>query len=209
MTIPLLPALAGLTFPVKKSALFPSVIEHTSVAGTSTTQNPQPFPVYNYDLPYSFLRADSVNLEIQTMQAFFEERQGPNSPFHFLDPFDSAVTDQNIGTGDGTTTDFGFVRTMQTSTIPVQDADPASVVVKVDGVTQALGTDYSLLSTIQYQTCYGIRFAGGHIPAAGKVVTATFNYWWLCRFNMTAAEFSQFVELIWEMPSLKFKSVKQ
>lgn len=214
MTIPALPALAGLTFPVKKAPTFSSTIEHRAVSGVSATQNPQPWPEYAYELPYSCLRADAANLELQQLQGLFESLKGPGLPFHFPDPDDGAVANQAIGTGDGATTDFGFVRTLGLSTIPVQDAIAAGLVVKVGGVTQTLGVDFSLLTTPQYGTNYGVRFAGGHIPAAAAAITASFSYYWLSRFTMTAAEFSKFMYTadgtagIWEA-SLKFKSVWQ
>lgn len=213
MTIPILPTLAGLTFPVTKSPSFDATIEHQAVAGNSTTQSPQPWPIFNYELPYSALRGDVANAELQSLQGLFESLKGRGLPFHFPDPDDGSVTNQALGTGDGVTTDFGFVRTIGLSTIPVQDVIASGLVVKVAGVTQSLGTAYSILTTTQYTTNYGIRFAGGHIPGAAAV-TATFSYYWLCRFTMSAAEFSKFMFTndgsagIWEA-SLKFKSVWQ
>jgi uncharacterized protein (TIGR02217 family) len=207
MTIPTFPTLLGVSYPVVRSPSF-KTIEHESVSGVTTTQSPQAFARYDYDLPYEFLRTDSPNVELQTLMSFFQASLGKALPFHFSDPDDNAIAGQAIGTGDGATTDFGLVRTMGSVTDPVQDAIAAGLSITVDGVTQSLGTDYSLLTTSQYGTIYGIRFAGGSIPGA-SAVTGTFSYNWLCRFNTDAAEFSKFMQYIWEAKSIPLRTVIQ
>jgi uncharacterized protein (TIGR02217 family) len=210
MAFPTFPTLPGLSFPVKRSPTF-QTIEHKAVAGNSTTQSPQPYAVYSYDLPFEFLRADNATLEIQTLMSFYQARLGKGLPFHFNDPDDNQVTGQSLGVGDGTTTDFGFVRTMVGVADPIQDAIAAGLVVYINGIAQPLTTGYSILSTSNYGTNYGIRFV---VPVvAGRVVTADFSYNWLCRFDQDAQEFSQFTRLngkgLWEAKSVKFSTVQQ
>ena len=208
MTIPTFPSLDGITYPVVRTPTF-KTIAHESVSGTSTTQSPQAFAIYSYDLPYEFLRTDSPNVELQTLMSFFQAAKGSAVPFHFNDPDDNAVAGQALGTGDGTTTDFGLVRTMGSVTDPVQDAVASGLTITVDGVTQSLGTDYSLLNTSQYLTIYAVRFAAGHIPTAGQVVAGSFSYNWLCRFAEDATDFSKFMQYIWEAKSIKLRTVLQ
>ena len=208
MTIPTFPTtLNGLSYPVVRTPGF-KTIEHVSVSGVSTTQSPQAFARYDYDLPFEFLQSSSGHTDLQTLMSFFQAAKGKAGVFHFSDPDDKSVTDQAIGTGDGVTTDFGLVRTMGSVDDPIQDAIASGLVVKVNGVTQSLGTDYSLLTTSQYGTIYGVRFAGGSIPGIAPV-TATFNYNWLCRFNTDAAEFSKFMQYIWEAKSIPLRTVLQ
>lgn len=202
------PTLSGLSYPVLRTPTF-KTIEHESVSGVSTTQSPQAFAIYNYDLPFEFLQSIAGHTDLQTLMSFFQAMKGKGTTFHFNDPDDNAVTDQSIGTGDGTTTDFGLVRTMGSVSDPIQDATAAGLVVKVSGVTQSLGTAYSLLTTSQYGTIYGVRFAGGHVPVGDAPVTATFSYNWLCRFNTDSAEFSKFMQYIWEAKSIPLRTVLQ
>lgn len=209
MAILTFPTLVGLTYPVKKNPTFYNLIQHRSVAGLMTNQSPQPYAVYQFDQPFSFLRSDAVNLELQKLMSFWQATKAGTDPFHFTDPDDNTITAQAMGTGDGTTTDFPFVRTMQNVTDPVQDANSAGLVIKVSGVTKALGTDYSILSTSQYGTNYGVRFAGGHVPTAGQAVTGTFTWNWLCKFLGNSVEFSKFVQTIWEAQSIKMETVLQ
>ena len=208
MTIPTFPTLNGLTYPVQRSPGF-KTIEHESVSGVSTTQSPQAFAIYSYDLPFAFLQSDAGHLDLQTLMSFFQAAKGKSIPFHFNDPDDNTVTAQSLGTGDGTTTDFGLVRTMGSVTDPIQDAIASGLVVKVSGSTQGLGSAYSLLTTSQYGTIYGVRFAAGHIPSGASPVTATFTYNWLCRFMDDTTDFSKFVQYIWEAKSIKIRTVLQ
>jgi uncharacterized protein (TIGR02217 family) len=212
LAIPTFPTLPGLSFPVKRSPSF-QTIEHKSVAGSSTAQSPQPFAIYAYDLPFEFLRADNATLEIHQLMGFYTGRIGKGLPFHFNDPDDNAVVGQVLGVGDGVATDFGFVRTIAGTALvdPIQDAIAAGLNVYINGVVQPLTVEYSVLTTTQYGTNYGIRFVAP--VGAGQTITADFSYNWLCRFDQDAQEFSQFTRLngfgLWESKSVKFSTVLQ
>lgn len=210
MVIPTFPTLPGLSFPVKRTPGY-ATIEHKAVAGNSTTQSPQPFSIDAYELPFEFLRADNVLLEWQTLMSFYKSRRGKSLPFHFNDPDDNHVAGQTIGIGDGVTTDFAFVRTMVSAVDLIQDAVAAGLVVYVNAVVKATPADYTLLTTTQYATNYGVRFAVA--PAAAAVITADFSYNWLCRFDQDAQEFSKFQYYqgsgLWEAKSIKFSTVLQ
>jgi uncharacterized protein (TIGR02217 family) len=211
MIIPTFPAtLPGISFPVKRSPSF-QTIEHTAVSGVSTTQSPQAFATYDYDLPFEFLRADSVTQEIQTLMSFYQARLGKGLPFHFNDPDDNQVVGQLLGDGDGATLNFGFYRTMVGIADPIQDAIASGLNVYVNGVLKTLGADYTILTTSQYGTNYGIAFTVA--PGNGLQVSADFSYNWLCRFTEDSSEFSKFQYYngngLWEAKSIKFRSVLQ
>jgi uncharacterized protein (TIGR02217 family) len=209
MVIPSLPTLPGLSFPVKKKPAFATIV-HRAVAGNSTRQSPQPYPIYRFDLPFEFLRAADAFQEIQTLMSFYESRLGQGLPFHFNDPDDNHIAGQTIGIGDGVTTDFGFVRAIVNNAVPIQDAIGATTTVYKNGVATGPG-DTTQLLTSQYGTFYGIRFVVP--PAVGAVITADFSYNWLCCFDEDELEFSKFQYLngkgLWEAKSVKFSSVPQ
>jgi uncharacterized protein (TIGR02217 family) len=206
LAYPTFPTLAGLSFPVKRSPTF-QTIEHKAVAGNSTTQSPQPYAIYSYDLPFEFLRADNATLEIQTLMSFYQARLGKGLPFHFNDPDDNEVIGQALGIGDGVTTDFALIRTMVGIADPIQDAIPGFAPY-VNGVIVAGCTP---LTTSNYGTIYGVRYPAP--PAVGATVSVDMNYNWLCRFDQDAQEFSQFTRLngkgLWEAKSVKFSTVQQ
>lgn len=206
MTIPTFPSLSGLSFPVKKTPVFNSLV-HEAVSGVSTAQSLYPYALVKYDLPFDMLRSNSPYLELQQLLPFYKGRRGRALPFHFTDPDDYTVTAQSLGTGDNTTTDFGFVRADGAFVEPVQDARASGLLVYKNAVLQTLTTDYTILTTAEYATNYGVRFVIA--PGAGVAVTATLTYDWLCRFDMDEQEFSNFMQSLWEVKSLKFKSVGQ
>ena len=45
-------------------------------------------------------------------------------------------------------------------------------------------------------------------PAAGDVITASFSYYWRCRFTEDTTDFTKFVHGMSSVSSLKFMSVK-
>lgn len=49
----------------------------------------------------------------------------------------------------------------------------------------------------------------GVAPAAGTIITADFDYWFVCRFLEDKAEFNKFMFKLWEMQKLTFRSVIQ
>lgn len=207
MTIPTFPALTGLSWPVVKTPTFFSRFKHRSVSGKSTMQNPQPFAVYAYALAFDVLRSDAVNHELQTLMSFYQFCVGQSSPFHFNDPDDTTVTGQGLGSGDGATTDFAFVRAMGTVVDLVQDVIAAGLVVYVNGVAKTIVSDYSILTTSQYSTNYAVRFVSA--PAAAAVITADFSYNWLCEFPDDSEDFAKFMNQLWEMKAIKFNSILQ
>lgn len=109
--------------------------------------------------------ADTDQIYIQ------QSSDGSPSDIHYAGPANEAVlvyssgiaiTDEYLGTGDGSTADF-YV------TLPPID-DSETLTVKVDGTTQTQGTDY----TVDYDIGK-ITFESGSIPANGEVVTASYT----------------------------------
>jgi len=139
--------------------------------------------------------------------SFFQLVAGAALPFHFNDVYDNQVAGQVIGTGDGSTLVFDFVRTLSLVTEPVQDVIQTGVVVRVATVVQSSST-YSFLIDPNWGCAYGIQFGAGHAPASGAPVTADFSYNWLCRFDDDTAEFSSFMFNFWELKKLAFTTLK-
>lgn len=110
----------------------------------------------------------------------FEETGGQLHSFRFRDWSDfsstpaanqpPAAADQNIGTGDGSQTDFQLVKvygTLTPYTRPITKPVNASVLVAIDGVTQTVGWSVNNLTGI-------VSFIAP--PASGEVVTAGFLF---------------------------------
>lgn len=116
--------------------------------------------------------------------AFFEERRARLYGFRWRDRLDHSsalpdvapeATDQLLGTGDGTRSEFRLAKTYGALHAPYARAIakpvPGSVRVALDGVEQAIGEAISVSITTGV-----ITFAEEHIPAAGVTVTAGFLF---------------------------------
>ncbi|MGB3445820.1 MAG: DUF2460 domain-containing protein [Xanthobacteraceae bacterium] len=133
-----------------------------------------------YDAGYGVKTLDAL----RGVVAFFEERRGQLHGFRWRDRLDctsassgDAVSplDQGIGIGDGATASFRLVKTYGAAFAPYQRpiAKPVdgSVRVAVDHVEVASDVAFTCDSTTGIVT-----FLPGHIPAAGKAITAGFRF---------------------------------
>ncbi len=145
----------------------------------------------SYNAGYGVKSADDLHAVI----AFFEERRGRLHGFRWKDWSDykscapsatPSALDQEIGAGDGTTAIFPLAKTYGSAFAPWQRTitQPVSgtVLVAVDGVVQA-PERFAVNETAGIVT-----FAAGHIPSAGAVVTAGFEFDVPVRFDTDQLE---------------------
>lgn len=122
---------------------------------------------------------------------FFEARRGGLYGFRFRDPLDwtsrgpgqtPSGMDQAIGTGDGTTAAFELVKTYGDAggswVRRIAKPVAGSLTVSVDGVAAAADA-YGVDSVTGVVT-----FAGGHVPAAGSIVRAGYEFDVPVRFDI-------------------------
>ena len=157
------------------------------------------YPLYQFKLKYEFLRSSAAYLELQTLAGFFLARQGSFDSFLYTDPDDNTVTNQVIGTGDGSNKVFQLVRTYGaggfTLTEPVHNTN-STPVIKVDGVTKAVTTDYTISATglVTFVTA----------PANTKSVTWTGTFYYRCRFKDDSSDFDKFMQDLWSNSAVAF-----
>ena len=135
---------------------------------------------------------------LQTLLGFYLACQGQLGTFLYTDPTDSAVTGQVIGTGDGTTTSFTLVRSIGGHTEPVGWVTSLNVVVLAGAAQSSSAYTLATPNTLTFATA----------PAAGSAVTASFAYAFLCRFLDDQEDFENIMSGLWQMQSLKFRSVR-
>lgn len=129
--------------------------------------------------------------DVHAVIAFFEERRGRLHAFRFKDHADfkscaggatPSATDQVIGTGDGVTAAFQLVKRYGTGAREYVRAISApvagSVIVAVNGTAS---TDFAVNAATGVVT-----FTTGHVPAAGAVVSAGFEFDVPVRFDTDA-----------------------
>ena len=203
MTVPTFPSLAGIRFPVRRTPMWETDVQVT-IAGKRTAYARRAYPQYAYELEYDFLRSDSVNLELQTLLAFYNTCQGRANLFQFNDPDDTTATAMSFGNGDGSTVDFQLTRTL-TGTGGITWTDPVWCVsgtasIFVNGVLKSTPGDYSIGSTGL------VTFVSA--PPAGPTgaLTWTGAYNWFCRFDDDSATFAKFMQNLYELSKIKFST---
>jgi uncharacterized protein (TIGR02217 family) len=198
VSIPSFPTLQGIAWPVKRSPKW-STITQKPISGKETRLSNWTYQRYQWELQFAYLSQS----DWQTLEAFFNSVNGSALPFHYNDPNDNAVTGGSLGTGDGTTTQFNFIRTLGGNIAPVQDVTQSGVVIKVNGTSTGA---YTFLTDANWGFTYGIQFTSA--PASGAAITATFNYNWPCRFDDDELAFSEMLSQMWELRKCSFTSLK-
>lgn len=146
----------------------------------------------NYNAGYGVKSLDDLHAVI----AFFEERRGRFHGFRWRDHTDSmscppgddpTPLDQQIGTGDGATTEFQLKKTYGGMYAPwereIKKPITGSVRVAVDSIEQAEGTAFLVDSASGIVT-----FLPGHIPGTGQTVSAGFEFDVPVRFDTDRLE---------------------
>lgn len=195
MSVPVFPSLAGIAYPVKPSIEWPTV-KQDALSGKRIRVPLCTYPIRHWDVPFSFLRSDSTNLEWQTFIGFINSLQGPAQLFAYDDPNDDAVTSQEFGEGDGTSTAFQLVRALGGFAEPVFLVN-GTPTIKVNG-TPTTPASISAYGVVNFTTA----------PASAATLTWTGSFYWPCRLDDELTNLSQFMQRLFECKSLKFSSEK-
>jgi uncharacterized protein (TIGR02217 family) len=188
--------MAGLKWDSVKAPEFSTKVMR-AVSGKELRAAYMSYPLYTFKLSYEVLRDDVANNELKTLAGFFLARQGQYDSFLFTDPSDHAVTAQSFGTGDGTTTAFQLVRAYGGFSEPVQNVN-GTPSIYVNGTLKTVTTHYTISGTGL------VTFTAGNIPTSGQALTWTGSYYFRVRFTADMAEFSQFLQNLWELKQLEF-----
>lgn len=111
------------------------------------------------------LRFPRGGYTVDDWHSFIAARSGAVDTFLFKGHADlfHDVTNEAVGTGDGSTTAFALDK---------KHIDASTLVVKVNGVTQTSGVDYSLSGN---NTAPTLAFSSP--PTAGHAITASYDYY--------------------------------
>lgn len=156
------------------------------VSGAEARAAMQAYPTVKFSVAYDVIR-HGTSVDLRQLKGFFLARRGAFDSFLFTDETDFSVTDQAIGTGDGTTTQFQLARTWgydanSQITEPVMNVNAITNVKKAGTTTTA----YTINSTglITFTTA----------PTAGQAVTWTGTYYYRARFSSDNLSFDRFLQ---------------
>lgn len=186
----LFPPFRGLTYPVKKSPAW-SISTQLTVSGKEIRFGQASMPRWRFTLSFSYFS----KTDLEKLLAFYHAVRGNKDSFLFMDESDHEAMDQNLGIGDGVQTDFQLCRVMDNLKFPIKA--PIQVrSVRVNGVD----VRYNL------QPNGVIRLSSA--PAIGRIVTASFQFHYVVRFDGEGNEFEKFAHEFWSLNTLEFITVK-
>ena len=205
-TPPTFPSLIGQGWSVHKRPTFSTRVAN-HVSGREVRQSLFADTLYEFEVTFDGLSSNATmpglgDNSLQTLMGFYLQAQGQFGTFLYTDPTDNAVVGQGIATGDGTTTSFAFVRSLGGFTEPVGWV-AAVENVYFNGIVQA-ASSYSVTAPNGFNNT--LAFAAA--PAPGTAITADFSYAFVCRFLDDQNDFEEFANGLWQVESLKFRSVK-
>ena len=199
---PSFPVLAGQGWSVHKKPIFSTIVAaHTS--GREVRDALYQNPIWQFELTFDGLGSDSASYpgvgaqSFQSLMGLYLQCLGQYGTFLYTDPTDSAASNQTFATGDGATTSFAFARSLGGFLEPVGWVTSVSQVT-VAGAAQPAGWSLSTPNSLVLSTA----------PAAGALIGASFSYAFQCRFDADSANFEQFMQNLWRIESLKFRSVR-
>lgn len=200
-TPPSFPVLPGQSWSVHKKPSFSTRVA-SHVSGREVRAPFFSYPLYEFELTYEGL--DSLGNfpglganSLQSLMGLYLQCQGQYGTFLYTDPTDNAVAAQAIASGDGTTTDFPFLRTLGGATERVSYVTSVANVY-LNGVNQPTGWALIAPNTLHFTSA----------PVAGVAISADFSYAYECRFLDDQNDFEEFMNGLWQVQSLKFRSVK-
>ena len=209
MALPLFPSVPY-GFPIKIKPTFKTIIGK-SVSGREVRFPNQPYSLWEMELTFEVLRDQTQNQVPYAPEAGFTDfmqlcqlflmMYGQLGLFYFDAFWDNSRTNQLIGIGDGSTVTFGFYRTWGEAasnlTEPIGGLNSLSQV-QVNGVTVS-PSDYNYSAN---------EITFGTAPGVGQPITATFSFFYCCRFLDDIEEFEEFYKDIWQVKSLKIRSIR-
>lgn len=189
MSNAIFPTFPGLDIEVVKEIEFNTMVQ-ASKTGKELRVAQRAYPMYRIGLKFNFLRDSTTYPELRSLGGFYMSRTGPADSFLFTEPDDASVTDQLLGTGNGTQTDFQALRTFGTFVEPVFNINTITNV-KVNGsVTAAY--------TLQPNGVIRLNVAA----PAGQSVTWTGSYYFRVRFVEDRLNLKKFLDKVWSGQSV-------
>lgn len=217
MGLPVYPdrsVLPGFAFNSKWSPEFFNMATQTTATGADIDLGLAQYPLHNFELTYDFLRDGwfdvPASLEFKTMMGFHLAIGGALGRFLFKNPDDNQVSAQQIGTGDGVTTEFGpIVRTFGANGYFA--SEPVGVIDMTQSVIVRLGNAVQPTSlwTLDTTTPLDQTITFAQAPAAGTPIYMDFSYFYYCKFPDNSNTFEKWMHRLWLLQKVSIRSCRQ
>jgi hypothetical protein len=208
--LPVFPTLRGQGINVTKTSMHSTrVAKHVSGREVRVPLYAQ--TIYQFELTFSVLASGSSfaytavganTLEI--LMDFFNSLQGSFRTFLYTDPTDNFQTGVPLAPGgDGSNRSFDFQRALYNWFEPVGYVSYVAAVYW-NGVAQV--GNWTLANPTAAIPYPNLTFTSA--PGSGVVVSADFNWQFVCRASEDDLGFEQFMGNLWSVKSWKFQSVR-
>jgi uncharacterized protein (TIGR02217 family) len=215
---PLFPTLPPLTWSVHKKPLMASRAT-TASSGRDCQLACCVYPRWAFTLSYggsnSWLREQTQNIvpdptlsgftELEQLSGLFLACKASYGEFYYDDPDDDSRTNQAVGVGNGVQTVFPLYYSWGSGPFTPAFYAPVTGINTLDEVY--------INGVAQDPATYGVDATNTMLvftspPANTDVITASFHFYFRCRFLDDTMEFSQFALNKWQNSSVRFESVK-
>lgn len=200
-TPPTFPSLPGVTYSViKRPVSSTRVTSHISEREVRAAL----YPSNLYEFELTIMGMDSTGAfpglgtnSLQSLFSLYLQTLGGFGTFLYTDTTDNSVTGQSLGSGNGTSTSFPFLRSLNGTPEKVSWVTSVSRIY-LSGVSQSSGWVLAQPNTLTFTTA----------PGVGVAITADFSFAFQCRFLEDSVEFENFMQGLWSVSSVKFREVK-
>ena len=214
---PLFPVLPPLAWSLHKKPILASS-PSTAASGRETQLARAVFPRWAFVLTYggnSWLREQTQNItpdpdllgftEFEQISGLFLKCLGSYGEFYYTDPDDSSRLNQFVGVGNSIKTVFPLYYSWGTGPFTPAFYAPVTGIntvdaVYFDGILQSSGS-YSISADRQY-------LVFNSPPFETFVITASFHFYFRCRFLDDQMLYTQWAKNLWENKEVRFESVK-
>lgn len=153
---------------------------------------------YEIEVSWEMLRNGPGFTELSDIQSLFLAMRGAYDYFLFTDPNSNTVINGGIGAGNGTNKFFTLGHNTGPSYFEAVGYVNQITNVKLNGVT---------VDPADYSISYPNVIVFDTAPADGVAVTATFTYYYLCRFGEDMQQYEQFMYKLYQLSSVTLKTV--
>jgi uncharacterized protein (TIGR02217 family) len=215
---PLFPALPSQGWSVHKKPIMSSRAT-TAITGRETKLACCVSPRWAFTVTYggsAWLRDETQNIvpdptlagfaELEQISGLFLACRGAYGEFYYNDPDDNSRTLAPVATAGGAQSSF-------TLSVPYGNGPfTPSFVMPVGGINtiQGVYANGVLLDPSNYTIdATNTMIVFGPPPTKGTVLTASFSFYFRCRFLDDQQLYSEFAQNLWEAKEIRFESVKQ
>lgn len=193
--------LPGLSIQVTKSPRFRTNISEAA-SGDEVRYSQAEYPRWDFELSYEFLEdRTGADSSLKTLLGFFLARQGSFEAWLFKDPDDYKAEESLCGVADGVTTEFPLRRSM---------GGYHELIGQVDNVNPIqVFVDNVLIDPDDYSIVLPNSLVFDSAPASGGIITASFQFFYVCRFNEDRLDFEKFADQLWNLQTMNFRSILQ